>query len=396
MRIGYIIGTLALGGTEIHLAELLPVLKARGHEVSILVIGPMGPFADMLTREDVTIYPPEPLRVPTRFPVWLRWIVRAALLPPLLCWFALRHRNGILHIFHPESRCLCVPLLLPWRRRLVVSQRSLLTYRTRYPRLVTHLDRFAFRQSTLVLANSRRVAEELTDDGVDIAKMSVIYNGLSAKRLNPRDSSRSVARAGLDIGADTLVMMVVANLHHYKGHADLLEALAVLKGQGVLGPNWMLLCVGRDIAVDGRELTPHNSRCAALNARSSALGLSGHVVFLGERHDVPFLLPAADVGVLPSHEEGFSNALIEKMAAGLAIVATDVGGNAEALDHGGAGLLVPAGDVKRLAQALATVVCDRNLRRRLGAAAKERALAEYGIAQCAAAYEDAYATVIRR
>jgi glycosyltransferase involved in cell wall biosynthesis len=115
-------------------------------------------------------------------------------------------------------------------------------------------------------------------------------------------------------------------------------------------------------------------QCRDLHA---SLGLNGAVAMPGWVDDTPGLIARSNVGVQSSRSEGLSMALLEQMMAGLAVVATDVGDTKRAVEHERTGLLVPPGDEAALAAAIARVVTDAGLRRRLGLAARERALAEF-------------------
>ena len=131
----------------------------------------------------------------------------------------------------------------------------------------------------------------------------------------------------------------------------------------------------------------------ALTAVASAVGREGlaqRVELLGPRADVPDLLAASDVFVLSSRSEGFPVSVLEAMAAGLPVVATNVGGVAEAVEHGETGFLVPASDAEALARALERLVVDASLRRRLGAAGRARALGSFDVPRYCAAYEELY------
>jgi glycosyltransferase involved in cell wall biosynthesis len=109
-----------------------------------------------------------------------------------------------------------------------------------------------------------------------------------------------------------------------------------------------------------------------LEARARQLELDGRFRFLGQRWDVPGLLGAADLFVLPSLSEGLPLTVLEAMAAGTPVVATDVGGTSEALVHGETGLLVPPADAAALAGAIRTLLADRGRAERLAAAARVR------------------------
>jgi glycosyltransferase involved in cell wall biosynthesis len=183
------------------------------------------------------------------------------------------------------------------------------------------------------------------------------------------------------LAAETLVLVLVANLIPYKGHADLLRALAMARDR--LADDWTLLCVGRDDGIGGE-----------LAALARDLGLGRHVRWLGHRDDGPALLAAADIGLLCSHEEGFSNAILEGMAAGLPMVVTDVGGNAEAVLDDDTGLVVPARDPTRLAEAIVALARDPARRQAMGAAGRRRVATKFTRQACVLAYERLYEGMI--
>jgi len=136
----------------------------------------------------------------------------------------------------------------------------------------------------------------------------------------------------------------------------------------------------------------------ALTEVASALtrdGLSQRVELLGARADVPDLLSRSDVFVLSSRSEGFPVSVLEAMAAGLPVVATDVGGVAEAIEDGETGFLVPPADSEALARALERLVADGALRRRLGAAGRARALGLFDVPRYRAAYGELYRRELR-
>src|SRR5690606_30322590 len=194
---------------------------------------------------------------------------------------------------------------------------------------------------------------------------------------------RGVTRRQLGIPDAAVVFTMVANLIPYKGHADLLTALAAVREQ--LPSPWRLLCVGRDDGIGPR-----------LRDQSAALGLAGNVMWLGERRDIANLLSASDIGVLCSHEEGFSNAVLEGMASGLPMVVTDVGGNAEAVIDGDCGLVGPARNPARLGAALLQLATNPEQRCRLGTAARRRVESEFSLERCIIDYERLYEGLVRR
>ena len=122
--------------------------------------------------------------------------------------------------------------------------------------------------------------------------------------------------------------------------------------------------------------------------------MAEHFTLPGSVADVPGFLAELDVAVLCSHAEGMSNSLLEYMAAGRAIVATDVGAASELIVDGVHGLLVPPGDAQKLAEAIGSLLADRELARRLGAAARRRSQDRYSRAAMVRRFEEFYANLV--
>jgi len=234
---------------------------------------------------------------------------------------------------------------------------------------------------TAILGNSKSVVRQLHScEGVDIGRLGLIYNGLDTTQfatVSDRASVRASTRAALDLSPEALVIVMVANLFAYKGHLDLLEALAASSERLPVG--WRLLLVGRDEGVGDQ-----------LRARARSLAIDGNVLFMGTRSDTPKILMASDIGVLCSHQEGFSNAVLEGMAAGLPMVVTAVGGNPEAVIDGESGFVVPAHDPPRLTNAILRLADDAELRAKLGGAARARVAANFSLEQCLENYDALY------
>jgi glycosyltransferase involved in cell wall biosynthesis len=132
----------------------------------------------------------------------------------------------------------------------------------------------------------------------------------------------------------------------------------------------------------------------ALEQQAAAEGLAEHLSLLGSVEDIPGFLAGLDVAVLSSHAEGMSNALLEYMAAGRAIVATRVGAAAELIDNGVHGFLVPPGDAQKLAEAIGSLLEDRELAQRLGAAARRRAWERYSREAMMRRFEEFYLSCV--
>jgi glycosyltransferase involved in cell wall biosynthesis len=152
------------------------------------------------------------------------------------------------------------------------------------------------------------------------------YNGVDHSNFDVPREVRVELRKKTGFTHSHKVVTVVANLIPYKGHAELLAAAAAVIDQMPSSRFWL---VGKD-----RGMQKH------LKQKARELGILNRVIFAGERSDIPNILAASDILVLPSHEEGFSNVILEAMAAGLPLVATRVGGAQEAVLDGVTGWLV--------------------------------------------------------
>ena len=249
---------------------------------------------------------------------------------------------------------------LAGHRNVIISRRSLAVYRQANAwlgRLELFLNGFA----KAYLGNSRAVVAELVAECGRADKVGLIYNGVALPNTSPA-MARAKLRQAAGLGAEDFVIVKVANLIPYKGHLDLLEALSDIEDD--LPENWRIVFVG-EASGYGEELRKH----------AAALGLERRCRFFGVRQDAVELMAGADLFVLASHQEGFSNALVEAMALGLPIVATAVGGNCDAIQDRQSGLLVPATDAAALGQAIRLLATDRERALSFGVAARERAAA---------------------
>jgi glycosyltransferase involved in cell wall biosynthesis len=259
----------------------------------------------------------------------------------------------------------------------IMSRRSLNAYQSKHL-LFARIERYLHPRMALICGNSRAVVDDLRSEGVESAKLRLIYNGIEVEPFE-QPFDRRQARADLDIPPDACVFVIVANLIPYKGHADLIAAFDKIQSQ-LAGP-WVLLCVGRDDGI-----------ASQLQSQIDSAGLRTNIRLTGARSDVPDLLRAADIGILCSHEEGFSNAILEGMAAGLPMVVTDVGGNTEAVVDGLTGLVVPPHDAEALGAALLRMQRDPQ-RVVMGRAGRQRVRDLFSMEACLDGYESLYREV---
>ncbi len=220
------------------------------------------------------------------------------------------------------------------------------------------------------------IRDELAASGIPGDRIRSIPNGVDTRRFSPvGDAERRRLRRELAL-PPVPTALYAGRLAAEKGVDLLIDAWAHLRRRGVLA----LLCV----VGDGPERS-------ALERRARDHGILGAVRFASATDDVVPWLRAADAFVLPSRQEGLSVALLEAMASGLAVVATDVGGTREAA--GDAALLVPAGRPPALAEALCAVLGNREAARALGGKARRRAVERFGILEAARRHLELYEEV---
>jgi glycosyltransferase involved in cell wall biosynthesis len=275
---------------------------------------------------------------------------------------------GLLHLF----------LRLP--NKLVAFRRSMNDYQKKH-RFLGWLERRLHSYPDLIIANSSAIARQLEDgEGVCTDKIKLIYNGIDAKKFIENNPLGHVRRE-LDLTDNELILTMVANLIPYKGHDDLLVALSLLSTVHRASVHLVLVGAGYETRDDLRKLM-------------TVTQLESVVTVLGPRDDVSRILRESDIGILcPSENEGFSNAVLEGMAAGLPMVVTDVGGNSEAVVDGCTGLVVPPKSPQALKDALERLILDRDLRRSMGKAGRERVKEYFSLDACAEAYEAAFQDV---
>jgi len=247
-------------------------------------------------------------------------------------------------------------------------------YPTRYYRRAAY--RWAARKADAFVAVSEDLARFLNRRlGIPERRLRVILNGVDLTRYGPAPAARAAVRKALDLPADGFVALTVAALFEVKAHADLIDAAAIVLRTH---PGALFLFAGEGpLEQDLRD-------------RAERLGVAKRIRFLGFRRDVPELLAASDVFVLPSQSEGLPVSVVEASAAGLPVVATDVGGTGEVVEHDRTGLLVPARDPERLAAAIGRIAADPEAARRMGAAGRERAHGRFGLEQMMADYRRLY------
>jgi glycosyltransferase involved in cell wall biosynthesis len=253
---------------------------------------------------------------------------------------------------------------------VVASRRSLGLFKAHKP-VYLFLERLADRWTDLFVANSDAVRiDTIERENIDPERIVVVRNGIDLSRFT---GDEPVA-AG-DLGGRPRVI-VVSNLIHYKGHEFFLRAWPAVRARF---PSATALLVGDGPMREQLEMIARD------------LGIGESVRFLGTRQDVPALLARVDLCVHPSLQEGYSNAILEAMAAGCPVVATRVGGNVEAIVDGETGILVQSENADALAGGMLRLLSDPALAAELGSRAAAVIRRSFDIHAVVAAYENIYA-----
>lgn len=228
------------------------------------------------------------------------------------------------------------------------------------------IERRAVRQTPMFISNSEHGAAFLTNTlHADAARVFVVRNGVE---IPPANLSRDSWRQAQGLKPDQFVACMIANLHSYKDHATLLQAWRkVVDELARTGMQATLLLAGR-----------RDDTAEAVEGQVASLGLGETVRIMGQVSDISSLLGAVDLGVFSSRLEGCPNGVLECMAAGLPVVATDIIGIREALGDADE-VLAPPGDASAMAAGIIRLALNATRRRELGAANRRRIDENFGL-----------------
>ena len=358
-----------VGGSQRQIVQLALGLKARGVTCAVLYfINPSFLVEQLQAAGIETIRVNKQGRVDPGFVRNLRQAIRAWAPDVVHCYS-----------FTAELWGAIACRLLPARKRPVLISSVRGTYEW-YGRNQWRMKRWVSSQSASIISNSREGAEYAARQmHWPMHHFHVVHNGVS---VTEPDAARVdlLRQHYLQNTFDTLVLFV-GRLVEHKNLARLLQAFAQVVKQR---PRTRLLLAGSGPLHD------------ALAAQIGQLGLQDHALLLGEQSEVPALMEAADLVVLPSLREGLSNVVLEAMALGRAVLSTPVGGIPQAIDNGRHGVLVEPTDTDALARALLTLIDDPALRERLGRAAQHKVLEQYSPPAMVSAMLKEYSRVSQR
>lgn len=364
MRVLFVNQTADVSGAE---RSLLTLIEALGDRVEPLLACPEGAFAELAREAGLPTLPIHGTEASFRLhPVHTsRGIAEIGLSALEVRRIAGRVRPDVIHA--NTTRASLLALLARRRRPPVLAHVRDWAPASRFARFVLGV---VAARADLVVANSGFIAHQF--DGLRLRHpVAVIHNPVDLRRFDPDAVDRGAARAVLGLGEGEVALAVIAQLTPWKGQDDAIRTLAALRDGG--RENAVLLIVGSaKFAAAGTQFD-NAAYAEGLHRLVGELGLADRVRFLGERDDVPTILAAVDLLMLPSWREAFGRIAIEAMAMGVPVAATEVGGPAEIVRPGVDGLLLPPRRPEVWADAVGPLVDDATERERLGAAARERA-----------------------
>jgi glycosyltransferase involved in cell wall biosynthesis len=349
IRILHVITSLARGGAQTHLLELMRGQKRRGHEVELAFLkdpSMVEAFAEVV-----------PLPLQTHLGVGLTERQHAALLGRL--WGLVSSiKPDVLHTHLLKADAYGAIAGRYGGARVTISSKHNDEAALRRP-LVARVHGWLSRLDDRIIVLSDHVGRYVVERGrVPAKKVRRVYYGISFKDrpIALGDRAARALRGEFEIPHDGPFLLCVGRLDPQKGHPVLLEAMREVVRRL---PNARLVLVG------GAQQAPPGY-VEDLHLTAAHPDLDGRVIFAGERSDVARLMAACDLFVLPSEWEGFGLVFVEAMAAGIPVVATRVSGIPEVVLDGETGVLVPVHDPDALAEAIVRLCEDPAERRRLG------------------------------
>ena len=358
MNVVHLVTTLNTGGLERVVLDLVRHADRARLNLQVACLQESGDFHQAFEAEGIA---PQTLHLHSG------GLVRRAI---KLAKFLREAKTDVLHTHNPGPHLVGALAATMARTPVLVHTKHGRNYVDR-PRAVL-ASRIASSLSSRIVAVSHDAADVArTIEKVPSDRVTVVHNGVDLEKFASSGAARSAERSSRAIH--------VARLHKIKDQFTLLRAARIVADQD---PVFTL-----DIVGDGPAR-------AELERLHQELKLEGRVRFLGMRSDVACLLDEADFFVLSSVSEGISLTLLEAMAADLAIVATDVGGNREVVDHEQTGLLVPPSDPQLLAAAMLRVIQNPAACRSWGLAGREKVERQFNIRRVVDEYQALYETLL--
>jgi len=373
IRVVHVLDNLNTGGTELNAVRTAERLDRDRFEVRFLCLQAHGPLRARLDAAGIPV---------GEIPITSLMSSSAVHAGREIAKLVREARIDVVHAHDPYANAIAAPAVrLAGTGAVIASHRW---WRDVHRLRVRFANRLAYRFAHRVLANSPAVGELVVrEEGVSRERLVVIPNFVDEDAFAPLSEPRRVAlRQQMGLSDNVFAVGVVANLYPVKNHQMLLRAVARLKDAAWQDVRFVL--VG-----EGKEREP-------LAKLAQDLGIADRVLMPGRIAHEPGLPGVFDITVLTSREEGFPNWVVESMAAGRAVVATNVGGVPDAVLHGETGTLVAPDDDEALATALDHLFRNDELRSRMGLAGTRRARTLYHVSNIMRSIESLYIELANR
>jgi glycosyltransferase involved in cell wall biosynthesis len=370
INVAYVIDTMIFGGTQTHIMQMM-----RGHDKTrfrpfLVCLHEKGPLGDDLEGEGFPVHALGLKRIYTDglvfgMPRFIRFL-QSNRIAVAHCYLFSAHVFGV-----PAARLAGTPLVIAGRRATgkYRAERRYLAARKIVNGLV-HLH----------IANAQAVKEDVVArEGVSADRVRLVYNGVDIRRFAP------LKRTGAEKADDAVVIGYVGSLTRFKRVDFLLKAFGSVYRKF---PRVRLRLVGEGPGARRREKEGATDRY--LRSLVAELGIADRVEFAGATKEVHRELKTMDVFVMPSISEGMSNAILEAMATGLPVIATDSGGNRELVTDGVTGGLFAEEDMNRLVAAMSELVADRERRLKMGGKGRQRVEERFSLKRMIAEMERVY------
>ena len=387
MKILYVNHTSQVSGAERSLLELLSGMN--GHWRALLAC-PTGSLASAAAQREIATLPiaciDGSLRIdPVQTPLALARLGFAAL---QVARHTQTSRVDLVHANSIRAGLVCVAA------RRLTGVPTVVHLRDCLPRtaMADTTMRCIARGASAIVANSDYTAGGLTAVAEPRGSVHVLANPVDLARFDPGLIDRHQARRRVGINEAEFALGVIGQITPWKGQADAIKVLSLLVGER---PEAALYIVGEPKFVSRATRFDNLAYMDELHRLAVEAGLQARVHFLGEREDIPEVLAALDVVLVPSWEEPFGRVVVEAMAMGRTVIATTIGGPAAIIDDGVSGLLVQPRDPAAWAAAVRRVVADADLRRQLEREARARA-ADFDVSAHVAGLEAIYRQVRAR
>jgi glycosyltransferase involved in cell wall biosynthesis len=370
VRVAYCVNMMEVGGTEMNAVRTAERLDPARFEIVVATLAREGPLFERYRDAGIRV---------VQFPISSLYNGSALTQGRRMYRFLRREKIDVLHCHDLYSNVFAAPWGRLARVPVVITSRRWI-----HPVGDGRLElanRIAYRVSHRVLGNSGSVARLLQEgDSVPPGKILHLPNFVDDRAFQaPTPRAGSALRAEFNIPAGAVVVGCIARLAAIKDHATLLRAIALLMWRW---PDLHLMLVG-----DGDQRLE-------LQLMAQELGIAARTHFAGYRPNLPNLHHQFDISVLSSLSEGFPNSVVEAMAAGRPVVATDVGGTSDAVRRG-TGMLVRPADPPQLAETIERLLADAELRARMGREARHVARSEYHADAVIPQLEGAYLSLLK-